>query len=870
MHVDSRAGRDEYQDIGDSGKGGDELQDIGWSLELQTKYLDKDESQTSQKKVDQQEHQYGARLTWTPHESLCPQPSEDIKTETGEECPDPVVHSYEFVYMDLHISVDLYQQASKRWEVSVHCEYDTMWTTANEDSHTILHTYSHLPRGTKIVDPNKRIIINLLAILPPIKVDRINNYIEWIPTITGQFHTTEELRSRPFKILEMQFTIIFYPLGERHGKHSTYFLRTTAKTQHIFQFGVEQEKRCAAHEWGREGAWGFPLFGNQITKRGPVNISLKLLGFLPSVTIQDNVAYWKFEPGQVAPFTKGEEVRSPPFYLHGSELSIYFYPKGTKEGDGEHIALFLKSSQAFAAQLSVGLVGVRSLSHDGQGVWGYPNFCAVTLPDTLTFKVEVLCLRDETEPRKLNVSRSLCEQANLQIPPDIEKVNKLAVLWLGGDASGISRALMAWYFLLLGVDLLWSQNVPEKWVPDHKIIGVATGDDELLIQQDLFAASLGLQQNDPETAFNRQHKYAQREVSEMEYSDFTLASASKENIIAAVKKIGGYPAVLKIPLSDSSAGVSLIYDDCDIDVAIDKTIGPAVFWEKFPVQNVMDEMCVPLRYVYECPRQVLVERLLEGIEYVVNCVSIDGVHCVSDCWVSDTKIPEEETKRPLYDSQFLVDIPDDVLKFTQYILDQCGVRHGASHLECIRWVHGGCRLIELNARLAGDFPRSHNSSDNVEGSEFLTKVGMNQVSLLALAMTNKEEFLQYTKNCGGKPLPLKEHVSAVFLRAKHDSRLRGSGLTKICMLPTFNGLRRAMGQLPVPAPFHPLRLALDPDRGDVEPPRFATIGSAILKTMSLRTCPGVVLLRSADPAKIQKDVETIRHLEENGDLYLQQ
>jgi len=692
-------------------------------------------------------------------------------------------------------------------------------------------------------------------------------HFEGLPEASGKASQGSQKSHRPLDgKQESTFTIIFYPMGEKHGAHCTYFIRAAKQTQQIFAFRLDGDVRCAAHEWMREGAWGFPLFGQQVVKKGPINISLELLGPIPPVRIIDDVANWKFEREQVDPFARGEEVRSPPFQLQGIDLSIYYYPKGTKEGDGAHLAIFLKSSHAFAAQMCVDLVGPRSLSHDGRGVWGYPNFCATTLPDSLIFKVEVLCWRDLATPRRLHVSRSLCQQANLVLPPPttLRHFPPVGVLWLGGDAGSISRALMAWYFITLNVELYWCQSVDDDWEPNIEIRGIATGDDELIGMQDKLAERLGIPQNDPKTTWYRQHKYAQRIAVEPHYDDYLLVNGTLEAIMWAIERIGGFPAVVKIPLSDSSAGVSLVENEEDVITALKTTIGPASYWEEFEPLNLNDEMAPYMSYRYESPRQVLVERLFHGTEYVVNCVSVEGVHCVSDCWVSNTKIPEQETRRPLYDTQSLVDIPDDVFNFTVMALDRCGVRYGASHLELIRCDNGECRLIELNARLAGDFPRAHNCSDVGPGSPFLQKVGTNQFSLLTLSIVKKEEFISYAEQCRNRPLPLKENVTSVFLRSPRDCKLLGSGLASLCMLPTFNGLRRAMGHLPVPAPFHPLKLALHPDKGNPDPPRFAAYGSSVLKTMSLRTCPGVVLLRSRDEERIREDVKRIRELEDFG------
>lgn len=752
--------------------------------------------------------------------------------------------------------------------IFVHSEVDAVWAISFRGLRHIVATHKHFPYKPSRGSSDEVITIQLMALLPSVEVD--GWIATWKPTIYSVFRVGDELRSKTFLLEGMELTIMFYPLGEKYGVHCTFFIRAVRQTQHIFAFGVDNQRRCAAHEWLREGAWGFPQFGAQILRKGCLNLSLELLGPIPPVKVQNEVANWKFEWSQVAPFSRGEEVRSSSFRLQGIELSIFYYPKGTKEGDGAHLAIFLKSSRAFAAQMCVDEVGPRSLSHDGRGVWGYPTYCAISLPNSLHFKIEVLCWRDQTIPRRLHVSRSLCERAQLRIPPPLPpNVPLPTLLWLGGDAGSISRSLMAWYFLMLGVELHWCQGTPDEYwtpFPGMKVVAVATGDDELIGVQDNLAQRLGLHQNDPTTTWYRQHKFAQRFAVEPDRKDYRLVHAEFDALRKAIEGIGGYPAVIKIPLSDSSAGVCIVENEDEINLALKSTIGPATHWEveEFQSLDVQDEMQKALSYRYASPRQVLLETLFIGTEYVTNCVSAAGVHIVTDCWVSRTKIPEEETKRPLYDTQSLCDIPEVVHAFTMHALDACGLRCGASHLELILGHNGECRLIELNARLAGDFPRAHGTSDTPPGSDYLTRVGANQFSLLALSVAHEEDFIAYALACNRRPGRIKEHVTAVFLRSTRDCKLLGSGMSALCMLPTFNGLRRAMGHLPVPAAFHPLKLALEPDKGNPESPRFAEFGSNVVRTMSLRSCPGVVLLRSSNEDAIQADVEAIRALERDG------
>merc|ERR1719158_1323764 len=84
--------------------------------------------------------------------------------------------------------------------------------------------------------------------------------------------------------------------------------------------------------------------------------------------------------------------------------------------------------------------------------------------------------------------------------------------------------------------------------------------------------------------------------------DYTLCHATLDALRKAIDEIGGYPCVLKIPLSDSSAGVCIVHEDCELGAALKNTIGPAQFWGNFsPLSDLQDEMQKALAYRYESP-----------------------------------------------------------------------------------------------------------------------------------------------------------------------------------------------------------------------------------------------------------------------------
>ncbi|EER12985.1 hypothetical protein Pmar_PMAR019514 [Perkinsus marinus ATCC 50983] len=90
-------------------------------------------------------------------------------------------------------------------------------------------------------------------------------------------------------------------------------------------------------------------------------------------------------------------------------------------------------------------------------------------------------------------------------------------------------------------------------------------------------------------------------------------------------------------------------------------------------------------------------------EFIVNTVSTDGHHLVSDIWRGTPKAKPGSTEC-LYDIQESVswsECPRQVLNYAFQVLDATGVRNGAAHTELMLRGEDVC-LIEVNARIAGE------------------------------------------------------------------------------------------------------------------------------------------------------------------------
>lgn len=100
--------------------------------------------------------------------------------------------------------------------------------------------------------------------------------------------------------------------------------------------------------------------------------------------------------------------------------------------------------------------------------------------------------------------------------------------------------------------------------------------------------------------------------------------------------------------------------------------------------------------------EVLVQSFLDGKEYIVNTVSCNGEHVVTDVWECRKRV---SNNRPLYDTELLLS-PEDpswniVVPYVKKVLDVMGIKFGSTHSE-VMLTKNGPELIELGARMGGN------------------------------------------------------------------------------------------------------------------------------------------------------------------------
>lgn len=135
---------------------------------------------------------------------------------------------------------------------------------------------------------------------------------------------------------------------------------------------------------------------------------------------------------------------------------------------------------------------------------------------------------------------------------------------------------------------------------------------------------------------------------------------------------------------------------------------------------------------------ILIQKYIEGEEYVINTVSCDGKHFISDIWKVHKK-----NNTASYDYCEIMQKDyclayDDLVNYSKKVLDALAIKNAASHIE-VKYSGNNVILIEIGVRLMGA------SYPSFESELF---GGNTQVSLLVDSIVNQKAFLKRSiENC---------------------------------------------------------------------------------------------------------------------------
>ncbi|RII79660.1 ATP-grasp domain-containing protein [Pseudomonas monteilii] len=202
---------------------------------------------------------------------------------------------------------------------------------------------------------------------------------------------------------------------------------------------------------------------------------------------------------------------------------------------------------------------------------------------------------------------------------------------------------------------------------------------------DLLSSSLGLKGNDPESSPRRRNKYLMaKAIAEhgLDCAKQYMVSTEPE-LLDGLRRINTLPVVVKPVDAMGSEDVRVCFDEHEALDAFGAILG------KKNVVGVVNEA-------------VLVQEFLDGEQYVVNAVSIEGKHRVTEMWREKRlnvrgggNIYDYETMIP-YEGK----IQEKLISYTKKVLTALGIEEGPSHTEIIFTARGPV-LVETGARMQG-------------------------------------------------------------------------------------------------------------------------------------------------------------------------
>lgn len=221
----------------------------------------------------------------------------------------------------------------------------------------------------------------------------------------------------------------------------------------------------------------------------------------------------------------------------------------------------------------------------------------------------------------------------------------------------------------------------KKYDIEHVVIGCENG----VRTGERIARALGLSGNDPDTTWRRCTKAGMHQSlkeANLRYIR-TCTVKNAEEAEAFWRENGLKAAVMKFDEGRGSAGLKICFSLEDVLSYFDE------------VRGLWDDMLVD-------SQNILIQEYIGGTEYIVNTISYDGRHMVTDVWRYNKILSDTGTL--LYDKAVREKDPSpgmyDMVEYAYSVLDAVGMRYGPCHME-MKYDGDGPVLIETNCRPMG-------------------------------------------------------------------------------------------------------------------------------------------------------------------------
>jgi hypothetical protein len=228
-------------------------------------------------------------------------------------------------------------------------------------------------------------------------------------------------------------------------------------------------------------------------------------------------------------------------------------------------------------------------------------------------------------------------------------------------------------------------------------------------------------------------------------------------------------------------------------------------------------------------RQLIVQSWLDGTQYIVNTVSRDGRHFMTDAWRVNIRLLPGYAM-VMEDFELLAPesrTASSLLRYTFDALDALGIVNGTAHSE-LKWTARGPAMIETGARLMG----AAMDRDSYAAAGLKTQSIYHALDLM------QPEWMNEMRRRSDRYLPGR-HLTKVFFAFAGDGVITGvDGLERLLELPTFHAIYRTL-----------------------------PVGTRVHLTTDSTGWGGAIYLVHEDAALIERDREQIREWDAEGLLY---
>jgi dapdiamide synthase len=220
-----------------------------------------------------------------------------------------------------------------------------------------------------------------------------------------------------------------------------------------------------------------------------------------------------------------------------------------------------------------------------------------------------------------------------------------------------------------------------------------------------------------------------------------FCSYNLDALLAWYRTCGFKRVVMKPSLGGYSDGVGICENEAEIADVFKRNIGR-------------------INVVGEIKDEYVIQECLEGRHYVVNTVSVDGAHFVTDIW-HDVNHHEDTYLIDEYSDSVSRDAAEfnTLSMYVCDVLDALQIRNGAAHTEVMLTAKGP-RLIETGARLAG----------GIDFAVVEECCGYSQISVLADSLIAPHLFAVRTAFCEDVP---SRFARFVYMSSEVSGKLNG-------------------------------------------------------------------------------------------------